>query len=325
MADEIKSLNTVEVEGYLKENTLQETVYNGIPVISGVITIALSEKEDHRIRFYVTKYGKNDTKQEKVLPTFNTLSNMLPAKTVSIATLLKANPEATFDQVKVEASPVWARASFDLYDRKDEQGELHTSVSLRGISCGLKTASSKNAFNPHTLFDIDASLDSIKPEVLKDGLETGRYIGTVSAVDHYNKVTLPMSVIFESPSAINSVQTWERGSFGHLQGMLRSTAEEVADATSSTTFLDGTTETKTVTRFINERVVARMTAPYTENMRSQYVSPEMIKDYRANREKKLAELPLGDNKNNAAKSTSAPAQAQTPSAQAQSSFKNFVL
>lgn len=53
MADEKKknpNQNHVTVEGWLKENTLEQKVSNGINVISGVVTVALNDKEDYRDR-----------------------------------------------------------------------------------------------------------------------------------------------------------------------------------------------------------------------------------------------------------------------------------
>lgn len=330
MAEAVKrdNHNEVVIEGYLKETTLQVTKKDGINVISGTITVSHNPNTDYRLRFYVTEFAKSDTNQSNPLQSYKMLSGLLPNVSTSIASLLKSNPNAKFDDVKGAATAVWARGSFDVYDRKDENGTIHTSLSLRGMRAGVKSAASGH-FELKAGFEIDGIVEKVYPEVNKEGQETGRTIIKLSSVDNYNKVSFPIELVAETPNARQEATMWQVGESGCFFGVLRSTQEETVDASSSIQMRDGTVETKKVTRWVNERIMERSSMAFTESQVTRYISPELIKEYKINREKKLAELPVGDSKKNDGVQMRTPNASASPvappSASATANFKNFAL
>ena len=115
------SLNTVSLEGYLKETNLQMKVVNGREAITGSITISVAENEDYRIRFF--NYKTTSTGEDSA--NYLALRELMSDQAMSIATILKADGRLTFSQAALQATQVWARGRFGVYDRKDENTAVH--------------------------------------------------------------------------------------------------------------------------------------------------------------------------------------------------------
>lgn len=295
--------NVVEVEGYLKENTLAETVTKTHKAaIMGTLTIALSDKEDYRLRFMAMK--TNSSGEEN--PAYKALARLLPEKTVTIATLLKANPQATFEEVRIQATPVWARGSFELYDRKNEKGEVISSVTLRGQTAGMKTAQSKTPFALKATFKVDGIVMSKQEEKVGDA-STGRTIVKLMIPDHFREVGMPMDFVCEGDIANSSIENlYERGDSGQFAGRLFNSREEQIITNKTVTYTDGSSDetTRVVTVFTNERRVTKVTNPFMEE-EAPYISPQVMNQYLTNREAKLEELEVTSAANSASANTNA--------------------
>lgn len=279
--------NTVIIEGYLKENGLQVlTTRSGKEAIAGTITIALDEREEYRVRLFAQVSWNNGSAN----PNFERFEALLPANTTSIATILKANPNAPFDGAIKAATKVWVRASFEVYDRKDKNGIIHSNVVLQGQSAGLKTSSPDNPFVPSAKFDIDGYVEAKKDEVVNNE-PTGRKIVSLLLPDYWGDTVYPIDFVCETPSAVNSLDYYEVGSSGRFVGKLKNFSRARVIKGEVVTFLDGTVEdsSRTVYDFVNEREIERMTAPYEPEM-AKYISPEDVKRMKATREAALEEL-----------------------------------
>lgn len=286
------SVNTVIIEGYLKENTLEnkmvvnKTDQKQREAISGALTIALSHEEDYKIRFMVYKYSASGAENR----TYKALEKLLPENTTSIATIMKSNPNATFEAASQIATKVWARGQFELFDRVNDKNEMVSSVTFKGLNAGVKNEASKTPFELKAQFEIDGYFERIQDEKEK-GEETGRVIVTLSIPDYFFETCYPIDFICSSDKAIESIRTYERGQSGYFVGTLVNTKKQVVEKRATTKFMDGSEQNndRTTFSFVNERVIEKMTYPFEEES-SDYISPEDIKAFKVNREKKLTEL-----------------------------------
>lgn len=288
------STNIVELEGYLKENNLSKGVSSsGKDYISGSLVIAISEEEEFRIRFMAMKIGATG----EVNKIYSTLEALLPDHTTSIATLLNSQEGATFTEVKRASTRVWARGQFDSFDKKDVKNQIHSAITLRGLSAGIKDERSKTDFAPKAKFDIEAYIDAIKPEKTKEGEETGRIVISTYIPDFYSDVAFPAEFICESQSAVSSINAYHKGDTGRFVGFLRNAKKEHIIKGETIEFMDGTQEDKSrVTySFANERIIEKMTYPYMED-NSKYISNAEIKTLLSNRASKLEELSVSPDK-----------------------------
>lgn len=283
--------NTVEIEGYLKENTLErktETNKEHMPreVISGSLTLALSAEEEYRMRFYTARYSANGSENKL----FTALEKILPDKTTSIATILKNNPAATFESASTIATKMWMRGQFELYDRINDKKDLVSSVTVKGMNAGVKTEASKTPFTLKATFEIDGYIEAVRDEKNK-GEETGRVIATLILPDYYNKVCYPIDFICASQSAIAGIRTYERGQSGYFVGNLVNTRKEEVEKRATIKFMDGTEQNndKKVYTFVNERIIEKMTYPHEEGSKD-YIEPADVKEMKVNREVKLTQL-----------------------------------
>lgn len=286
--------NSVEIEGFLKENMLQRNVsQDGRDYISGYICLALSEEEDYRIRFLAFRTNSNGSENRH----YATLEALLPTRTTSIATLLKSNEGATFNEVKWSSTKVWARAQFDSFDKKDVQNNIHSTITLRGITAGIKEEHSKNPFTTKAKFNVEGYVESIKPEKNSLNDETGRMIVNLIIPDYYTNIALPIDFICESPNAVESIGGYHKGDSGRFVGSLRNARQEIKIKGETIKYMDGSEEdTSRITySFVNERIIEKMIYPYTED-NAKYISFETIKEMMANRQDKLDNLSISPDK-----------------------------
>lgn len=163
------NINTVSIKGYLKENTLEQvTSSTGDQVIRGALLIATDALNAHKIQFYIpaTKFNGEHSAD------FDRMQELLPAKTVSMASFLKDASAADFEMAANAATKVWAMARFDEYATRN--GERTTSmVTLKGFRAGVATAD-KGPFVPRAEFSATMYINKMEPEQDEAGGVTGR-------------------------------------------------------------------------------------------------------------------------------------------------------
>lgn len=277
------SLNTVSLEGYLKETNLQMKVVNGREAITGSITISVAENEDYRIRFF--NYKTTSTGEDSA--NYLALRELMSDQAMSIATILKADGRLTFSQAALQATQVWARGRFGVYDRKDERGEVHTFITLEGIRAGVKNNASRHPFAPEATFDIEAYVLSKSPENVEDG----RVTVSLAIPDWYRETAVPVSFICEDESSVQCIASYERGMSGRFVGRLKNFRKEEQKAAGKVVrFMDGSvSETRPTYSFVEERIIDKMTYPYEEGD-EKYIDGETMKNLLANREMALSTL-----------------------------------
>lgn len=186
MAENTRKLNNVSVVGYLKENGLRVMVgKDGGKVICGNLIIATDEVSSYKIQsFYVKELDYNGNPNEL----FATLSDFVEDKVVSIASFLKANPGADFDQAKAAATQLWALGEYEEYAVKD--GDNIVSVpTIKGRKVGFQ-ANSRKEFIPHTSFEFTTYVESISE---KDNKGNVVIAGLVDGYDKNSRGTYPMN------------------------------------------------------------------------------------------------------------------------------------
>lgn len=198
MAKEKKSKkNVVRIVGYLKENSLEEVQNNeGKDVIRGSVIISTSDIASHKVQFYMNSVNWEGEQSSD----YEALHALLPENTVTVASFLKDNPGATFEQATAAATRVWCLARFDEF--ASMQGESCTSIiSNRGWRMG--EADPTKTFNPCAEFTTDVYINKITSEVVyadeddEDGQETGRIILNclIEGYDSASKKALPMQMV----------------------------------------------------------------------------------------------------------------------------------
>ena len=307
--------NFVKLEGWLKDNTLAVmTTNNQKSAISGQLVIATSATEEFRIRLFAAETFTSGQKN----PNYEGLLKLLSSETVTVKTILEANEGATFEAATLQASKVWATGNFSVYDRKDEGGEIHTSVTLQGNRAGFKIDGplTKKKFAPEASFDCEGFLNKIQDE--KDGeTETGRVKLEILIPDYFHETVMPVEFIVPAEIRDVTLGAWNRGETVSFKGHLVNARKEVAPQRAARTSLLGHTEVLEPTFvFVNERVITEPFPAYVpEDVKA--ISADTVKTYLANREKMLEELevvPQGGTDNRtplatASTPTSAPASA----------------
>jgi len=282
------AVNSVMLEGYLKETTLElKRTASGRDSIQGQIIVAVSDTEDYRARFISMKTNA----QGMPVKNYDTLCGFLPNNVISISSLLQANPSSKFDTVKDQATKIYIYGSFETYDKKDERGVITTTVTIRGQKCGIK--SEQKPFNPHARFEVNGYVDGIKDEREKNsGEPTGRKLLNLLVPDYFNEVVYPIDFICENEVSINSINNYSRGDSGFFVGSLKNIKEEEVVSTTTRQMASGGdyTKNKKAYSFINERIIDDMESSPFSLENSEYISAEEVKKFSANRVSKLEAL-----------------------------------
>lgn len=314
--------NFVRLEGYLKDNNLEEIVtQKGTLAISGQLIIALNAIEEYRIRMFAAEKFASGT----INPTYEALKNMLPSQTTTIKTLLEANDGATFEQVAPQATKLWATGTFSVYDRKDEAGAVHTSVTLQGAKAGIKDESKPltKPLAPIAMFDCEGYLNKISDE-MEGETETGRLKLEILIPDYYRETAMPIEFIVPADIKDAVLANWNRQDTVSFKGVLVNTRKEVAPQRAARVSLLGHKEELAPTFvFVNERVIQEPYPAYVpEDVK--YMKPTEMAELMSNRAKMLEELEItsdkGDNRTPLASSNSVTA----PAAKA-ADYKGFTL
>lgn len=282
--------NTIEIEGYLKENTLAvRQTKDGREAIYGTLVVALNEKEEYRINCIACRLSKTG----KELFLYKKLEAVLPAYTTSMATALQSGVSISFEGAAAQATRICVTAKFETNDRRDEAGHLISSIRLNCTNAYIKTDKSRTLFTPRAYFDVEGYVDALRPELDSDKEETGNILVDLSIPDYFRETVTPVTFICKSESARKCIDNYyQKGSCGRFVGHLKSVREETLVKGEAVEYLDGTVEqkTRTTATFINERVIEKMVAPYEEES-NKYISAEEIRFFKANRETMLQNLP----------------------------------
>lgn len=188
MVENTRKFNNVSVVGYLKENGLREIVRkDGGKVICGNIIIATDEISSYKIQsFYAKELDSYGNPNEL----FTTLKTFVEDGVISIASFLKGNPGADFEQAKAAATQLWALGEYEEYAVKD--GDNIVSVpTIRGRKVGFQENSSKE-FIPHAAYKFTTYIEEVSE---KDDKGCVVITGLVDGYDKNSRGTYPMNKV----------------------------------------------------------------------------------------------------------------------------------
>ena len=168
--ENVSRKNTVRIVGYLKENLL-EVVKNkdGDSVIKGSLIVATDDLSSHKVQFYVNENNRSGEHNDD----YDALAELLPEKTISIASYLKSTPTATFQVAAQMSTKVWVMARFDEYATRSGERE-NSMILLKGYKAGFKNATDTSPFTPAASFTIDLYINKIEDELDSNENPTGR-------------------------------------------------------------------------------------------------------------------------------------------------------
>lgn len=294
--------NTVKITGYLKENNLEKITTDKGDAIRGSIIVATGTKSSYKVQYYVSEFTKlGDPSKD-----FADISELLPAKTVTVAGYLKEHSEAGVDEALSNATKVWTISRFDEYATK--QGERENSyVSNKGYKIGFPK---EDSFTPKAEFEVDICIGNIEKELDEEENETGRLIieGLIPKYDDsIDKVT------FIAPVEDNVAKYIETkckvGDTVFFSGDMVSIAERVQKEVEDEGVYFGKSKgPQFETKFIRERLITGGKEPYKPDDEKS-VSKDYIKAALALRETKMQKN--GEKAANKAKEAPAPAQPAT--------------
>lgn len=254
MAQEVK--NSVQVEGYLKENNLKLTKdENGKEVIQGNIIIVIDEEglNSVRIQAYVNRYKKTEGTALVESKTFPRWLEILPEKTMTVLSYLKDNPEATFADAKVSVSRVYAKGSLEEYAVTDKDEEI-SYATIKGISAGFKKEGGKNPFRPKAEFIISLFIEKMVEEVDDEGEETGRIIIT-GLTPNYDDSVSRITYITGSEEVAGFIRdNYEPSQTTYLTGDIVNIKKEIVKQEGGASF-GRPIEDQVETKFENERTI----------------------------------------------------------------------
>ena len=288
--------NNVIITGYLKENNLELiTNSRGENVIRGSIIIATSEVASHRVSFYVSE----KTKSGETSKNYENLVDLLPDKTITVASFLQDNPTATFATASNAASKVWARARFEEYAYRI--GERETSkMTLKGSTAGFKTISEKSPFNPGSKFELDVYINEFIKEVDSTNNEdTGRVIVDALIPDEYNSIVHKINLLLDTDTVKFVTANYKVGDTAFFSGVIEPIEYQVISKPAIEQgfgFASSSDEDpQYVTRFYTRRVIKGNVygkdhvAPIHDGEEGSITSA-FVKDALANREIKMEQV-----------------------------------
>ena len=250
--------NSVVIVGYLKENTLECVSYNGQEAIKGNLIIATSENESFKVQFFAYRKSKKSGADNK---TYLDLVELLPGKTISVASYLSGNPGATF-QTAAQCSTkirIWGKLEEDTIKLDNKES---TRYVIRGRSAKLRTATEARPFTPEATFTVDMYIESMKEESVfnketQDNELTGRLCVVGLTPDYQGVMNRITYVVPKGKLADFVSNNYEVGDTANFAGVLVETFErKLVDAVDNDPFaFDAGGKSQYETKFTSERVI----------------------------------------------------------------------
>lgn len=283
--------NTVKVVGYLKENNLEEiTNSRGDRVVRGTLILATDKINSHKVQYYVAETTSAGEKSKD----FESMHDLLPENTITIASFLKENPDADFDTAANAASKIWTIARFEEFASRS--GERVRSIpTLKGFRAGFAKAE-KAPFTTCAEFEVDIYINDMSDEVAdgENGEKTGRVL-IEGLIPRYDKSVdkIDFVAVTEDGVAEYIRKNYKIGDTVRINGDVVNLSErqvvESDDDDSAHFGRASSSAPQYETKFIHERRVCGGSKKPLSEDDSAYISTELVKDGLANREIKMAE------------------------------------
>lgn len=277
--------NLVTISGYLKENTLEKIISKtGKNAIRGNLIIATSDIESHRVQFYVSETTSSGAESKD----YKSMLDLLPEKTVTIATVLEEDQQASFADACERATKVWISGYLDEYAKRSETGEI-SIIQVRGRRGGIRVPTATSApFEPKTRFEAEVYVYEKSPELDVLGNETGRINITGLIANYDNSV---IKVGFVAPVE-DGVADYVNGNFAvsdtiHINGVLVNTMHRVLVESATENHFGSGGRDQYSTTFVNERVILGGDAKPIKEGEEGSITKNAVKIGLAKRESKI--------------------------------------
>lgn len=318
--DPNKLENEARIIGYLKESALKEgrDEKTREEIISGTITLIAADGMEFRLYCYARRYRK--LRQGETTPTkngnYDKLAELLPTRATSLAGILAQDQTATFENSKSLLTKVFCIGEFGERFYYGRDNEVHETIEVRPVTV---MKANEQYFRPTATFKCDVYVNGIHPEK-KNGEETGRYILDASML-RYDGTTINVPFITDGTPAVNAgVESYSIGETAPIAGKLvrMENRRVVSSATSSTHF--GEAEERTITEFVDERVITSGDRSRSEGEPKTYVRNEIVQGNVLRQEqidavkKAGPRAQSGDNGATKAAPAAAPAASEAPAA-----------
>lgn len=260
--------NNVVIEGILQEVAIKEYQKDGKKSLSGKVLIQQDENSVHEIRVYANEKTKNgdDNKIYKGLETV-----MTEYKSISQVGLELA------DKVRV------TQAELKKNDYLAPDGKMRSYPKFEANF--INRLKEGEPLEPRAEFDVELFITLVKPEMDREGEETGRFI-VEGVIPLYNGILSPQTFIAEGEGAEFVESNFEKGQTVQLYGNIINSVEVIKKEVAATFGKPKTTITTNTTR---EFLITGGTEPYDEDSPKAY-SPESIKSALVERETYLNSL-----------------------------------
>lgn len=281
-----KEKNLVVVTGYLKENTLEQFVSKtGKNAIRGNLIIATGPLESHRIQFFISETNSNGM----VSKDYQTLLELLPTKTTTLASYLAANPGSDYETACSHASKVWAAGYFDEYTRRNDKGAEFTSIQLRGRRAGYKTVSADRPFEAKTRFEVEMYISELTPELDIKGDPTGR-MQLVGLLPNYDQSVIKINFVAPTEDGIADYisKNYAVSDTVHVNGSLVNIMNRVLSDEPDTSHFGAGGKDQYITTFVNERKILGGDAKPVHEGENGSITKNAVKIGLAKREAKIA-------------------------------------
>lgn len=213
-----QAINTVSLEGYLKEMKLERGTTEKGDCVRGYIIIKTGEHSEHR----VDAFSSAKTKDGKDSSSYKNLTKFMN-EAVSVASLMKDGK--TEEEAYAAATKVTARgASLRLNEYFDEHNN-DTLLSEPRVNASYLTRVSEENFEPRAKFEIEGFIDKIRPEIKNEG-ETGRvYLDMI--IPQYQGRVEPMTFVTTKEAGAYIIDNYEPHQTVALYGEIVNTVNRV--------------------------------------------------------------------------------------------------
>ena len=309
-----RGLNEVVIKGYLKDSELKSSLdaQTKEPMISGSITIAVSEEEEYKVYLWVRKYSKkadvNGTHRENGF--YQSVAKLMPDKASTFANALRVSPSITFDEAKSQLTLVRLLGSFEERCFLGRDGDLVTTLNIRGI--GAAPITDLSEFTPGATFEVECFIRSIHPEVAKD-VETGRLV-IGGLVPMYDGSVFPITLVTGSEEAVQYISSHcEEGQTTNFRGNVVSTKIKTVEIPLNSFGQQRPTSSNMVSYVDERQILGGVDFIYNEGDEQAFSKEDISAGLQKREEKRESILKAPPKAKQAAAKTTPPSVKSTPS------------
>ncbi|ASA22686.1 hypothetical protein [Paenibacillus donghaensis] len=256
-----EGINTIHIEGIVKDIRIEEKPINGQDAISGEIDIQVSPESIHTVNVFSFKMNQ----KKEVSGLFKTLVTIRDEyKTIDVHGIENA------DKVRIETSGKFDNGKVGKNEYVGQDGEWRSYPKLSAKF--VNRIKSDEVFEPQAKFNLELAIAGSKAET-RNGEETGRLILKGFIVNYQEqkddaKKIFPFDFVVQNPTSVNYVQdTYEKGQTVKVYGDIVNT-KIVTKRLVEVGFGDPQEEIDR--KEVREYIIVGGTPPYDEDDKNAY-------------------------------------------------------